>query len=290
MTRRSTTTNACSSSCSARAASHPSPSKWGPGHSGKQLALLVELVSTTLASIESIVDVRSCQPFLRLCLHPPPFDSWASLEAFVVSFSTGRPTALSRAALHFQVAQQPTFDQAASTPNAPPPPQPLPPGAQLWAPSAAMIVEAVACLAPGGPPLGDDADMFVEQVSGRVYVVGVSATKVLHPPFKFRSICLHTTCASRPVCRKIVTHGRISPFPGPDRRRQLGAGGAAEPAPPPAAAAAWSGGLVPPVPARHKRRLLGPDTGKPGACIQLRAECEERSKVSSQRAPLCQAS
>lgn len=85
----------------------------------------------------------------------------------MVAFTTLQPTALARAALHFQLAQQPTFDQAASTPNAPPPPPPLPAGAQPWAPSAAMVMGAVACLAPGGPPLGDDTDMFVEQASLR---------------------------------------------------------------------------------------------------------------------------
>lgn len=82
-----------------------------------------------------------------------------------MAFSAADPTALARAALHFQVAQQPTFDQAAAVPNAPASPPQLPPGSQPWAPSPAMVIGAVACLTPNGPPLGDDADMFVEQVN-----------------------------------------------------------------------------------------------------------------------------
>jgi hypothetical protein len=84
------------------------------------------------------------------------------MQNFVGAFSASRPVAVARAALHLQLAQPATFEQAAAVPGAPPAPAPLPPAQQPWAPCAAMLVGATACL-PGGTPLGEDCELFIEQ-------------------------------------------------------------------------------------------------------------------------------
>ena len=80
-----------------------------------------------------------------------------------MAFSAARPVAVARAALHLQLAQQATFEAAAAAPGAPPAPAPLAHTQQPWAPSPTMILGATACLAADAP-LGEDADIFVEQV------------------------------------------------------------------------------------------------------------------------------
>jgi len=80
----------------------------------------------------------------------------------VNAYSTTRPCAVARAALHLQLAQQATLEQAAAAAAAPPAPAPLTPAQQPWAPSAPMIIAATSCLNPD-TPLGEDAELFIEQ-------------------------------------------------------------------------------------------------------------------------------
>lgn len=89
-------------------------------------------------------------------------DSFTGLETFVTAYSTTRACAVARSALHLQLAQPATLEQAAAAAGAPPAPPLLPPGAQPWAPCPAMMRATTSCLPPE-PPLGEDADLFIEQ-------------------------------------------------------------------------------------------------------------------------------
>jgi hypothetical protein len=100
----------------------------------------------------------------------------------VGGFSALRPVAVSRAALHLQLAQQATLEQAAATPGAPPAPPPLTPAQQPWAPSAPMLIAAATCLPPA-TPLGEDAELFVEQA---LIAVGNWVQAVLLNPARHR--------------------------------------------------------------------------------------------------------
>jgi hypothetical protein len=122
----------------------------------------------------------SCTHLLPLLLLPSP--SFPTLEQFVTAFSAARPCAVARAALHFQLAQQATLDQAAAAAGAPPAPPPMTAAQQPWAPSPQMLRAATSCLAPGAE-LGDDAELFTEQA---LIAVGNWVQAVLLNPARHR--------------------------------------------------------------------------------------------------------
>jgi hypothetical protein len=94
--------------------------------------------------------------------HTPHHRSFTGLEQFLNAYSASRAGSVARAALHLQLAQQATLEQAAAAAGAPPAPPPLTPAQQPWAPSPPMLRAAASCLPPS-LDLGDDADLFVEQ-------------------------------------------------------------------------------------------------------------------------------
>ncbi|GBF89805.1 hypothetical protein Rsub_02975, partial [Raphidocelis subcapitata] len=105
-----------------------------------------------------------------------------AMESFVTAFSASRPVAVARSALHLQLAQQATLEQAAAAAGAPAAPPPLTPAQQPWAPSAPMLRAATSCLPPG-PDLGEDSDMFTEQA---LIAVGNWAQAALLNPARHR--------------------------------------------------------------------------------------------------------
>lgn len=98
-----------------------------------------------------------------------------------MAYSAGRPCAVARSALHLQLAQHPTLEQAAAAGGPPAPPQ-LTPAQQPWAPSPTMMRAATSCL-PVDISLGEDSDLFTEQA---LIAVGNWVQAVLLNPARHR--------------------------------------------------------------------------------------------------------